>query len=252
MKVVIIGSGNVATVLARMIRQAGHSIVQVVSRQIDNAATLADELGCPYTDYKGSIVPGADIYLVAIADIALKEIHHSLKAGDKLVVHTAGSVPMDILMEASTNYGVLYPLQSLRKENLQLHGDIPFLVDGNSAEAISAIGKFAHSISSSVETATDQQRLKLHIAAVFVSNFTNHLYALAHEYCGKVGVSFKTLQPLIEETALGIREHAPADMQTGPAVRRDNTTLDKHLRELAIYPKLRNVYLKMSDSIMNG
>jgi hypothetical protein len=93
--------------------------------------------------------------------------------------------------------------------------------------------------------------LKLHVAAVFVSNFTNHLYMLAADYCNKEGLDFEMLHPLIVETASRLRNHPPAEMQTGPAIRKDITTLDKHLRELSAYPKLKNIYLKMSDSIMN-
>jgi predicted short-subunit dehydrogenase-like oxidoreductase (DUF2520 family) len=172
--------------------------------------------------------------------------------GDKLVVHTAGSITKDVLEKTSTSYGVLYPLQSLRKENKNLLLDIPFLIDGNTEEVIAGLEQFGLTLSTSVERATDEQRLKLHVAAVIVSNFTNHMYALAADYCAHAGVNFKMLQPLIEETALRLREHAPADMQTGPAIRKDITTLDKHLRELSVYPKLRNVYLKLSDSIMNN
>lgn len=252
MKVVIIGAGNVGSVLARLIKNAGHEIIQVVSRDIAHAALLADELGTQYTDLKGTISKDGGLYLVSIKDAALSEIHLCCNVGNNLIVHTAGSVSKDVLEKASANYGVLYPLQSLRKENRHLCQDIPILVDGNTEDNIKLIETFAHTISSSVNRATDEQRIKLHVAAVIVSNFTNHLYELAADYCGKVGVNFKLLQPLIEETALRLRDHAPTDMQTGPAVRKDITTLDKHLREITTYPKLRNIYLKITDSIMNN
>lgn len=251
MKVVIIGAGNVATVLGRLIAKTNHEIIQVVSRNIASAETLAAELGCPFSNNPKILDQSADIYLVAMADAALNEIHESYFLGDKLIVHTAGSVSRDILEKVSANYGVMYPLQSLRKENLELHQDIPLLIDGNSEQAIGMIEKFALSISSSVARANDEQRLKLHVAAVIVSNFTNHLYSLAADYCRKEALDFTMLQPLIEETALRLRYHLPENMQTGPAVRKDIMTLDKHLRILNQHPALRIVYLRMTDSIMN-
>ncbi len=252
MKVVIIGSGNVATVLGRLISSAGYDILQVYSRRAENAVRLAEELGCTSTDQWGEIRKDANLYLVSLADNALNDMNQLGNLGDKLVVHTAGSITKDVLEKNSANYGVLYPLQSLRKENTDVSADIPFLIDGNTEEVIAGLEQFGLTLSSSVERATDEQRLKLHVAAVIVSNFTNHMYTLAADYCTHAGVNFKMLQPLIEETALRLRKHAPADMQTGPAIRKDITTLDKHLRELSVYPKLRNVYLKLSDSIMNN
>lgn len=251
MKVVIIGAGNVATVFGRLISKSNHEIIQVVSRNINSAQTLANELGCAFSNDPKILDQTADIYLVAMADAALNEIHESYMLGDKLIVHTAGSLSKDILEEVSENYGVMYPLQSLRKENLELHQDIPLLIDGNSEQVITMIEKFALSISASVSRANDEQRLKLHVAAVIVSNFSNHLYSLAADYCSKENLDFKMLQPLIEETALRLRYHLPGDMQTGPAIRKDILTLDKHLRILNQHPALKIVYLRMTDSIMN-
>lgn len=251
MKVVIIGAGNVATVFGRLIVQANHQVIQVISRNISHASKLAEELGCPATDSPQKLTDDGDLYIAAMGDTALNQIHQSYFLADKLIVHTAGSASKDLLKTVSVNYGVLYPLQSLRKENSQLQQDIPLLVDANSLEAIAVIEKFASSISTSVMRADDEQRLKLHVAAVFVSNFTNHMYTLANEYCVKEAVDFRLLQPLIEETAFRLRNHLPGDMQTGPAIRKDTPTLDKHLRMLANHPALRKVYLRMTDSIMH-
>ena len=139
MKVVIIGAGNVASVFGRLILKANHEIIQVVSRSIANAKILASELGCAYSDDPKILDNAADIYLVAMADAALNEIHESYLLGDHLIVHTAGSISKEILSKVSSRYGVMYPLQSLRKENLELHQDIPLLIDGNSDEAIALI-----------------------------------------------------------------------------------------------------------------
>lgn len=249
MRVVIIGSGNVASVLGRLIKQRGHEIIQVVSRNGVHAKVLADELQCPFSDNNSAVNLDAEIYLIAVNDGALYELNRSFNIGHKLVLHTAGSVSKDVLKEMSVNFGVLYPLQSLRKE-MSYTTDIPFLIDGNTDETLTLTEDFARSISGIVAKASDDDRLKLHVAAVVVSNFTNHLYALAEEFCNKEGVDFKLLAPLINETARRVETHSPADVQTGPAMRNDIFTLDKHLRLLADHPRLKYIYLKLTDSIM--
>jgi predicted short-subunit dehydrogenase-like oxidoreductase (DUF2520 family) len=153
------------------------------------------------------------------------------------------------LKDISVNYGVLYPLQSLRKE-MQYDADIPFLIDGNTEETKTLIEDFAKTLSTNVTKATDEERLKLHVAAVIVSNFTNHLYALAEDFCKKEKIDFQLLAPLIKETAGRVDTMSPTMAQTGPAARKDIFTLDKHIRLLSDHPKLRYVYLKLTDSIM--
>ena len=250
MKIVLIGSGNVATVLARLCQKNNHQVIQVMSRHNENAKILADELGCNYTNYDGVTDMTADIYIVAISDGVLFDLNKSFKLGNKLIVHTAGSVSMDVLKDISTNYGILYPLQSLRKE-LQSISEIPFLIDGNTNDAITLIGDFAKTISTLVEKVAEADRFKLHVAGVFVNNFTNHLYAVAEDFCSKENLDFKLLFPLIQSTAERIKEISPKDLQTGPAYRNDVFTLDKHLRILSAHPKLKYLYLKLTDSIMN-
>lgn len=244
------GSGNVATVLGRLIKNAGHQVLQVLSRDASHAKILADELGCPYADFNGNIEKEADLYIISVRDKALYELNTMFHAGNKMVVHTAGSISKDILKEISHNYGVLYPLQSLRKE-MDATSAIPLLVDANSIEGITLLEDFARTISDKVSIASDDDRLKLHVAAVIVSNFTNHLYALAEDFCKNENVDFKMLVPLIEETALRMAKHTPESVQTGPALRNDIITLDKHLRILDAHKKLKYIYLKLTESIMN-
>ena len=250
MRIVIIGSGNVATVLGRLLKKNNHQIIQVMSRHLDHAKLLATELGCSYTNYDGVTDTNADLYLVAITDGVLFDLNKSFNLGNKLIVHTAGSVTKDVLKDISTNYGILYPLQSLRKE-MEIIPEIPVLVDGNTDEAITLIEDFAKTISANVKRAGDDERLKLHVAAVVVNNFTNHLCFLAQEFCHKENIDFKLLFPLLQETAKRITQFAAKDIQTGPAFRNDVYTLDKHLRILSTHPKLKYLYLKLTDSIMN-
>ena len=250
MRIVIIGSGNVATVMGRLFKKNNHELIQVMSRHVDKAAVLANELGCPYTNYDGITDMSADLYLVAITDGILFDLNKSFSLGNKLIVHTAGSVSKEVLKDISTNYGILYPFQSLRKE-MDVIPEIPLMVDGNTEEATILIEDFARTISPLVKRTTDDERLKLHVAGVVVNNFTNHLYAMAEEFCQKENIDFKLLFPLIQETTRRITVYAAKDVQTGPAVRNDVFTLDKHLRILSAHPKLKYLYLKLTDSIMN-
>lgn len=250
MQIVIIGSGNVASVLGRLCKQRGHEILQVVSRNAAHAKLLGDELNCAFADYNEKLNDSAGLYLLAVADTALQELNKSISLGNRLILHTAGSVSKNVLKDISQNYGVLYPLQSLRKE-MGYQNEIPFLIDGNTADTVTLVEDFARTLSTNVTKTTDDERLKLHVAAVVVSNFTNHLYAIAEDFCNKENVDFKLLSPLIKETAERIQQFSPGTVQTGPAIRNDILTIDKHLRILSNHPQLKDMYIKLTDSIVN-
>ncbi|HEX7904597.1 MAG TPA: F420-dependent NADP oxidoreductase [Chitinophagaceae bacterium] len=249
MDIVIIGSGNVAAVLGRKFKSAGHTIVQVYSRNAKEATALAYEWDTESTNYKSLINKTADVYIIAVSDDAIEEVTDNLKLPGKVVAHTAASVAAAILKNVSDHYGVFYPLQSLRKETKSLP-EIPIYVDGHDEKATMLLKTLAHSIADEkVILAGDNDRLKLHVAAVIVSNFTNHLYTLAENYCRKEGLDFKQLLPLIEETALRIKDITPQQAQTGPAIRHDKETIEKHLSLLKEHPHLKSIYLLMTESI---
>jgi predicted short-subunit dehydrogenase-like oxidoreductase (DUF2520 family) len=192
--------------------------------------------------------PSADLYVIAVSDTAVAAVASELRLNNKLVVHTAGAVSKDVLSGSSKNYGVLYPLQSLRSE-LNEQPEIPFLVDGNTEDDLTLITEFANTISNQVQQANDEQRLKLHVAAVMVSNFTNHLYTLARAYCLQEHVDFTMLLPLVSAVADRLHEYEPAAVQTGPAVRNDEITIQKHLALLQHHPALKTMYILFTESI---
>jgi predicted short-subunit dehydrogenase-like oxidoreductase (DUF2520 family) len=248
MQMVIIGSGNVATVLGHQFREAGHQVLQVFSRQPDHAARLAKELQCGYTFRWEELHRTADIYVAALSDDALRDLHNHLSLPGKLVLHTAGAVPKEILLDVSASSGVLYPLQSLRRE-LKPYPAIPLLIDANQESDRQQITDLARSISPQVSAADNSTRLKLHLAAVLVNNFTNHLYVLAEEYCRREGADFSLLLPLIRETAERLSRVAPGDVQTGPAIRGDEATLARHLELIDNYKDIKEVYTLMTQQI---
>jgi predicted short-subunit dehydrogenase-like oxidoreductase (DUF2520 family) len=250
MKIVLIGSGNVATILGRRIKKTQHQVIQVVSRNDLHARVLADELGCSFGSFESRLANEADMYLFAISDSVLYDMDKIYQLGDKLAVHTAGSVSKDVLKGVSANYGVLYPVQSLQK-NLDEIREIPFLVDANTEENLVRIENFARELDPVVQRTNDDKRLKTHVAAVFINNFTNHLYLQAEDFCIKENIDFNLLKPLMMETAYRILTHSPKDVLTGPAVRNDTFTLERHLRSLANYPKQKYLYMKLTDSIIS-
>ncbi len=248
MKVSIIGSGNVATVMATLLVKAGHTITEVCSRNPEHAAVLAAGCAASVAGSLQLLSGDADLYLVAVSDTAIPEVAADFPHRDKLVVHTAGPVAKNELAPTGNRFGVLYPLQTLRKE-LTYIPEIPFLVDGNTPEVVSTIRILAESLSSTVIPADDAQRKHLHLAAVVVSNFTNHLYTLAAGYCTDNAVPFSVLHPLVLETAQRLQHFSPASMQTGPAVRNDSTTIESHLVLLQQFPALQKLYIACTESI---
>jgi predicted short-subunit dehydrogenase-like oxidoreductase (DUF2520 family) len=252
MEIVIMGSGNVAAVLGRKFKAAGHTIAQIYSRNAAAASELAYEWDSESTNYKTTINKQADVYLIAVNDDAIDDVTDQLLLPGKVVAHTAASVPKEILKNVTNHYGVFYPLQSLRKDMLALP-DVPIFFDGSDAKAKSVLEQLARSISAEkVVEANDDDRLKLHVAAVVVSNFVNHLYSLAEDYCRKEGLDFKQLLPLIEETALRIKDTSPNQAQTGPALRNDSETIHKHLELLKTHPQLKNIYVLLTESIQQS
>jgi predicted short-subunit dehydrogenase-like oxidoreductase (DUF2520 family) len=248
LRIVIIGTGNVATILGKRFLAADHEIVQVCGRNPLHAEELADMLSASFTTDLKQPDLSADIYVLAVSDTAVAAIAGALRLNNKLVVHTAGAVSKEVLSTCSKNYGILYPLQSLRSELNELP-DIPFLVDGNTEDDLALITEFANSISNQVQQAGDDQRLKMHVAAVMVSNFTNHLYALAKAYCLNEKVDFNMLLPLISAVAERLHEYEPAAVQTGPAIRNDEATIQKHMELLQQHPSLKVMYTLFTESI---
>src|SRR5438552_5006654 len=249
MNIVIIGTGNTATILGKKIKQAGHRIVQVFGRDASAASKLAYQFDTESTNYWSVIRKDADVYLIAVADEAINEVAKHVHVPGKVVAHTAASVKKDVLKNMSHHYGVFYPLQSLRKEMDQLP-DIPVFIDASDEVAKKKLEKLAQSISKEqVIIADDDKRLKTHVVAVIVSNFTNHLYKLAEDYCKKEGIEFNQLIPLIEETAQRLKTISPSKTQTGPAVRHDDLTIKQHLALLEKYPPLKKIYQLMTESI---
>ncbi len=249
MKIVLAGTGNVAVVLAKKLKAAGHSIVQVYGRNHIAAAVLADRCGASTCFSAQDITQLADLYVIAIADKALLAgaVHFTLK--DQLVVHTAGSVSKEVLRKMSSSYGVLYPYQTIRKE-IDPVPEIPFLIDANSVTATENLMSVALTIASKVMIADDAKRMQYHLCAVMTNNFSNYLYVLAEDFCNRHGLDFNLLLPLADETIRRIHRYSPRRVQTGPAIRKDADTIAHHLALLEQDPALLGLYKLFSDQML--
>jgi predicted short-subunit dehydrogenase-like oxidoreductase (DUF2520 family) len=250
MDIVIIGTGNTATILGRKLRAAGHRIVQVYGRNTAAASALAYELGTESVSYLSIVSRTADLYLVAVSDMSIAELRSELQLPEGTVVHTAASVPLDVLKGTAAHYGVFYPLQSLKKSSTALP-DIPVIIDAGDPETLKQLEALGHTISDQVVAAGDKERLLLHLAAVFCNNFVNHIYTLMEDWCRREGLDFTLLRPLIQETAERVQRSSPRESQTGPALRRDEATLQRHRDLLANEPRLLALYDLMTASIQD-
>lgn len=249
MKIVIIGSGNVAAALGRKFIKGEHQILQVISRNAVTASALAVELNTQFNTKINFINKDADFYLITVSDHAIAEIAGNLYLPGKVVAHTAGAVKIDVLKNVTDSYGVFYPLQSLRKEIEAAH--IPIYTEASNDDAALLLNQLALSVSNTYALyAHYQQRLKLHVAAVIVNNFTNHIFAMAEDFCKKEDIDFKELLPIIQHTVDRLHNQSPSITQTGPAARGDYGTLAKHEALLQQHPQLLQLYKQLSESII--
>ena len=248
MEVVLIGSGNIATVLGVLLQQNGHRISQVYSRNPAHAAILAAELQAVAISDLQLLNRNADLYILAVTDDALPEIAAQLSMENALVIHTAGSVSKEILKNASTRYGVLWPMKMIRK-TMKTIQPVTIVIDGNSENVIQRIEAIARQFSETITIADDHLRTKMHMLAAVTANFTNHLYQLAADYCAQENIDFSLFYPIIEETATRIQSTHPKGVQAGPAMRGDRQTLETHQQLLQKYPQLAHLYEVLSSSI---
>ena len=251
-KVSIIGSGNVAQHLIvalqnSIINDAEMELVQVFARQKSTISHLLDFN--KITD-DWSTLAEADLYIIAVSDDAISAVSEQIPYKNKLVVHTSGGISLEAI--ASNNRkGVFYPLQTFSKNKAVNFKIIPICIESQNASDYQLLQKVAQTISDSVFGINSEQRKALHLAAVFVNNFTNHLYKIGNDICIENNVPFEILKPLIQETAEKITQLSPNEAQTGPAIRNDKETINAHLSFLSDENQ-KNIYKILTQSIQNN
>lgn len=249
-RIVLIGAGNVAHHLAPALLKAGFNLCQIYSRSIESARALGMKTGITYTAEIQAIYPDGDIYIFCISDDSLTVVAKSIRINNKaLLLHTSGSMPMNIFKSLGNQYGVLYPLQTFTKARNLDFSEIPLCIEACNAAVFKELKSMADLLSNEVHEIGSEKRKHLHLAAVFANNFTNYLYGIAGKLLENEGLDFALLRPLIFETAHKVMLMTPEQAQTGPAKRDDEGILSMHKAILKEQKKLLNLYTTLSDSI---
>jgi predicted short-subunit dehydrogenase-like oxidoreductase (DUF2520 family) len=246
--IAIIGSGNVAQHLIQAFSKSLEiELVQVFSRSKESVAHLlsSDKITTDLADLKN-----ADLYIIAVSDDAICDVSSRLVFENKLVVHTSGSVALTDLDDRNRK-GVFYPLQTFSKNKAIDFKQIPICIESQNEHDYKLLETVAKSISEHVHSLNSEQRKALHVSAVFVSNFVNHLYQIGNAICEEHHVPFAILKPLIQETANKIVTLSPQVAQTGPANRKDTTTIQSHLNFLSDENQ-KNIYQLLTKSIIDN
>jgi predicted short-subunit dehydrogenase-like oxidoreductase (DUF2520 family) len=246
----MIGAGNLATHLSKALYDTGFDIVQVYSRSKRSATDLADALKTNYTVSIDKIVTDASLYIISVSDDAISGLVDRLPVKEQLVVHTAGSVPMDIFSGKLENYGVMYPLQTFSKERPVDFSNIPVFIEASSSGNLEKLRMVTQKVSSRVYEMPSDKRIYLHLSAVFGCNFVNSMYGVAADILQETGCSFDVLSSLILETAQkAIISNDPGKVQTGPAIRKDQHVMNKHIALLSDHPEWQDLYIQISRFI---
>ncbi len=245
--VTVIGSGNVAVHLIKALGTAPQvQLVQAVARTPQQLHGLLPNEKITADFNK---ISEADVYLIAVADGAIAEVSGRLPFTERLVVHTSGSTGMEAL-NAKNRRGVFYPLQTFSKAKEIDFKAIPLCLEAENEADFTTLKTLAEALSDTVYGISSAQRQALHVAAVFASNFANHMYAQGAKVCEEHGIPFAILQPLIQETAAKIATLHPLQAQTGPAIRHDEKTIQKHL-DFIKNDNQKAIYTLLTHSIQN-
>jgi predicted short-subunit dehydrogenase-like oxidoreductase (DUF2520 family) len=247
-KVVVIGSGNVAHHLIQAFAKITTiEVIQVFSRQKERLFPVvdSDKITCNFTDLKV-----ADLYIIAVSDDAIVEVSSQLPFENRLAVHTSGTVAMDVL-DCKNRKGIFYPLQTFSKDKPLDFSQIPICLESQNDADFELLKKTALLLSDHIYKINSVQRKALHISSVFVNNFVNHLYQIGQEICIENEVPFEIVKPLILETANKVMRLSPSDAQTGPAKRNDEQTIQAHLSSLNDENQ-KAIYKILTQSIQNN
>jgi predicted short-subunit dehydrogenase-like oxidoreductase (DUF2520 family) len=246
-KIVIIGSGNVAEHLLRAFKNSINSeVIQIYSRNNAIGEELGNSFNIEFTNNAGNL-KNADLYLISINDAAIAEVSASLPFSNKLVAHTSGATSIENIAKVNRQ-AVFYPLQSFTKGKEIDFTQIPICLEAKNNDDLEILTEIAKSISNTVKNISSEQRKYIHASAVFVNNFTNHLFSIGKTIAEQNNIDFNLLKPLIKETVQKLEYKTPKEAQTGPAVRGDKETMEKHL-ELIQDKTHKEIYKLISDSI---
>lgn len=251
-RISFLGSGKVAWHLAQALENAGHYIEEIWSRNPSHAEELVDHLYAARTqahlDFSNS---KARIFIMCVSDAAVEEVARQLILPQgAILVHTSGTMPMELLQPASPFYGVFYPLQTFSRQRGVAFDEVPFCLEAVDEETLRHLYKLASGLSKKVYEIDSDKRKVLHLSAVFACNFTNHMLRISGEILNQADIDTQLLYPLITETIEKSMAVGPENAQTGPAVRRDDEVMATHIEQLEHQPKWAELYYLISQDII--
>jgi predicted short-subunit dehydrogenase-like oxidoreductase (DUF2520 family) len=245
------GAGRVASALAVRMADAGYPIDRIVSRDPVNGHALASRCRAEWAADL-TFRPGTDLVIVSVPDHGLKEVMDSIRCDESTaVVHTAGSYGLEVFPPEISRRGVFYPLMTFTRERKPDFIDLPFLVEAGNDETADLLFRLAESLGAKPIAFNLEQRKIIHAAAVFICNFTNHMLTVGKHIAGKADIPFGIFVPLLRETISKAIELGPEKSQTGPAVRNDLNTIEKHLELLSSAPEFQEIYKEITESIIS-
>lgn len=248
--ITLVGAGNAAWHIGHRIVDIGYRVIKIINRKNERADVLATELhSYVQNDFTVSNAD-SDFVIVAINDSFLPEVLHKLDSKDCIILHTSGSMGMDVFPGETSRYGVLYPFQTLTAGTAVDFPKIPLCIEGSDIATTSDIEMLAGNLSSVVRIIDSEQRRILHLAGVMGNNFTNHFMALAIDMLEKNNLDKNLLMPLLEETITKLRKTNAFEAQTGPARRNNKEVIKMHLEILNEEPELKKLYSIVTDSII--
>ena len=250
-KVSLIGSGRVARQIAHALLDNGIEIQEIYSRTIAHAESLSKEIdGSTSTNQLNFSNSASEVFIISVKDDAIASVIEKLKLPKNVtLLHTSGTVSMHGLASACPNYGIIYPLQTFARGKLLDFSDIPILTEWSNDQTKAIINHLAQTISRKVYHTNESDRKKLHIAAVFASNFTNRMLASAHEILDKTSLDFEILKPLVQQSVQNAFQSHPDQALTGPAMRGDHETIDSHVNFLEDNSELQKLYMQLTNII---
>lgn len=246
----MLGAGNVATHLSKALINAGFPVAQVWSRKTDNAINLSLQIGANSIANIEDVDTDIDVVILAVADDAISEIVNKIpRLKNRIVLHTSGSTSIELLNQHPKN-GVLYPVQTFSKTIALDFTQVPICIEASDTDTLNQLNLLAKKLSNKVEFVNSENRMRLHISAVFACNFTNYFYSIAKDLMDDARLDFELIKPLIQETADKVMQNNPADVQTGPAKRDDQITIQKHLELLKNKSSIKELYTLISQNLV--
>ena len=248
----MVGAGNLAWHLGSALKNAGYEIEKIWGRTPENTRKLAEFLTSDFTLDIKEIPDSADFYFILVPDRRIQDFVHSIPNKNRFLIHCSGATALKVLEGGTDHYGVLYPVQSFSKELELNFSQIPLLIEANNPENLIRLTELASSLSEFTYEMSSENRVLVHLAAVFANNFTNHLIGIGEALLEEKEISPQLLFPLIAETVRKVFTLGPGPAQTGPALRNDQITMDKHLELLKNKPGLLNLYKELSQNIIHS